>query len=148
MKRKILYLLTALAIAVGLSGIGAPIASANVYTSLTTCANSNAKWICMDVSAGTVTIKGAGALQTYGAGFSGNTPTKGWVAYDVYECNADASLATSFVIGSNNGNLPNSVVFDVDGAVFPGKVTVAPGVRDIIAWLANSQTGFLCIIVP
>lgn len=148
-KQKLLVLLTAIAVIFGASFITPSVASANVFLSATTCVHSSAKFICMDVSASTITIKGNGPTATYPAGYSGGAPTKGFLAYDLYGCNADASNNTGFAVTQpNNANLPASIVFSDDLVVYNGKVSVSSSLEATIAWLANSQTGYNCIIVP
>lgn len=154
MRKPFIRLLVAVLAVIGI-GAGAAVhtVEAGAYSSLTSCNHTAAKWICVDVSAGTVTVKTSNSSQ-YGAlaTYSGATPTKGYIGYDLYECNYSSAAGGTTITGvptPNSYNLPSQFVITSSGGLpYPGKITVDAAVANDIAWLANSQTGYLCMVVP
>lgn len=150
-KKSILSLIAVVAVFLGVAFGTSQMASAGTYWNSTTCATSAyTKFICFDKSSGSVTVQtGVGSQIGYVAS-SAFTPTKGYVAYDVYECNAAApGYDTQFATPGSYG-IPTSVQFVVDngGAPAAGNIYVDQAAHDAIAWYANSQTGYACLVVP
>jgi hypothetical protein len=130
--------------------IVANVADAGTYWTSSNCAHATAgSRICADVSAGTVTVYNnsnvAVAGQTGVAFWGFGSATRGWISYD-FECNAGGGNVTAFATPGGYG-LPTTVQFN-PGSTAAGSVQVDAGMRDTIAWYANSNQGYECIIVP
>lgn len=150
MKKKLLALLAGLALALTGIGIFGGTASAGTYWTTTNCAHgSYTKWICYDVSAGVTEINTNGTKTYLTSGNTGlGSITKGYIAYDVYECNAGADNSTTFNTSGLYG-FPTTVAW-VDGN-FParnGNINVSTADMNVIAWYANLQQGYPCFVVP
>lgn len=113
--------------------------------------------ICIDVSANTITVYTSNttvyASETLAGPLvaDGPIPTSAWVAYD-FECNAavvNGNLVTSFKTG-NVGGLAGETVTITAGSGAHGWSTapVSEAMSNIIAWDANSNSGFECVIAP
>lgn len=141
-------LLAALGLTAGVVLGGVGVTEAGTYFNSTACNHSVlTKRVCVDISNGTVAIYNGASAVAYPASWSGAIPTRGWIAYD-FECNANGANDTSFATGGGYG-LPASVyITATGGAVFPGKVLTSVAGRDHIAWVANSNTGYACFVVP
>lgn len=73
-------------------------------------------------------------------------PSRGWIAYD-FECNAGGALNTTFNTPGGYG-LPATVNITDTWTPVPGMVIVNSSAEATVAWYANSNTGFECILVP
>ena len=151
MKKKLLALLALLGVVVGLT-VAVPTVEAGVYSSLTTSNHTAPKWICFDISAGSGIIQTSPSSQMgFVMTYVSNTPSRGYINYDS-ECNAGAGNVTTMTgPGTNSYGLPPSgwtITDDNVGPPFPGKIIVSANARDYIAWWANTQSGFLCMVVP
>jgi hypothetical protein len=149
MKNTITSAILALVFAVtALFGVGS-VAFAGTYWTTQVCNHSTSKYVCFDKSQGTVTIKDGSSVTAYPAS-AAFSPSKGYIAYDVYDCNAAApSFDTAFTTAGSYG-IPTSVQYVVDngGAPAPGNIYVSQSVHDTIAWVANSQSGYACFVTP
>lgn len=149
--KTILSALIAVVVAVGLAITGLTgTANAGTYWTSSTCAHSAyTKFICFDAGSDTIVIQTAVGAQTGYAAGSAMTPTKGYIAYDVFECNASAPGYDTGFTTSGLYNLPTSVLYVVDdgGPPSAGFIYTSQSTHDLIAWLANSQSGYACFIV-
>jgi len=150
-KTRIISLIATLAVVLGFAFGTSGVAEAGTYWNSTACSHAAyTKFICYDASSGQVVIQtGVGSQVGYAAS-SAFTPTKGYIAYDTYECNAAApSYDTAFATPGYYG-IPTSVQYVVDdgGAPAAGNIYVSQSGHDLIAWYANTQSGFACFVVP
>ena len=147
--KRLLKMMAALAVLFGVTTLASSTANAGVYWTTTNCAHAAyTKWVCYDVSAGQVEVNTNGSKTYYNAGSAFNI-TKGYIAYDVYECNAAAPEYDTTFTTSGNYGLPTTVRYVVDGgAPAPGNIYVSQAAHDAIAWYANLQSGYACFVVP
>jgi hypothetical protein len=128
----------------------AGVADAGTYWNSSNCAHATAgNRICFDVSAGTLTVfDNAGTVQAgpTPASLGFGTPSRGWIAYD-FECNANGSNETVFNTPGGYG-LPTTLTITDNSFPIPGKIQVNTSAKNIVAWYANSNQGYECIIVP
>lgn len=148
--------LAAVGLVTAITAGAAAVAEAGTYTSATTCAASYAlgNRVCVDIGDNTVTVYDTGThiyAQGYATGSlvaSGPTPTAGWVEDDAY-CNFNGT-STVFTTGSAY-NLNSQTVTIQGGPAYPhgwNDWPVDNGLANIVAYVANSNSGYQCIIVP
>lgn len=162
MMKRLRRLVAVVAVAVAGAGVaGVGVAEAGVYTTQSTCAHATAgNRICYDVSAGTIVVLNNGGAVIAGptpASPSFAAPSRGWIAYD-WECNAEpvyvstggpgqlVGWVTTFATAGGFG-LP-AVVRIGPAVTGVQNVTVNDSADDVLAWYANSGSGFECFIVP
>lgn len=140
---------------VGVIMAGTGVAHAGAYTSQTSCATAAlGNRICIDVWANTVTIYSSNTViyaQETSPGSvvstGGPTPTKGWIGYD-FESNANASTVTTMVTGSGYGlNSATVSVYAGSGVHTWNSWPVSQNMANLVAWFANSNTGFELVLI-
>ena len=145
--------IVAAAVSIAGLGISAQPAAANVWWTTNNCAHATiTKAICYDKSAQSVTIVHGPNGPEEGFKVIGDNLgniTKGWSAFDTYECNADANNVTHHgTIPSNTYGFPADVFYTDSTFPVPGAIKVTPAQKATIAWYANSQSGYACFVVP
>lgn len=147
-KRLAAILLSLTAVFGGLALAG--VADAGTYWNSGTCNHATAgNRICVDISAGTLTVYDNSNNVIAGptpAGWSGVVPTQGWIAYD-FECNAGSGGNTTFATPGGYG-LPSTVNITDTWAPIGGLALVNSSAEATVAWYANSNQGYECIVVP
>lgn len=148
-KKRLVALVAGIVAVLGI-GLAMPgVASANVYWNTSTCNHSAyTKYICFDYSAGTTVIRNGSSYTYYTTTVDTSlSMTAGYIAFDQYECNANANQETYFTTSGQYG-VPSTVVW-TDGPAFgPGVLHVSTADKNVIAWLANTNSGYPCFIVP
>ena len=154
-KSKLIKVVVTVAVALGLTVGAAEVAHAGAYTGQTTCATAVlGNRICIDISSNSVAIYSDNttvwASTTMGplVDLGGGLPSNGWIAYD-FECNASGST-TTFQTGSAY-NLNSSYVSFYPAPNSNHGWNSAPldgTFASYVAWFANSNSGFECVVVP
>lgn len=155
--RKIILILAACAAL--LVAVPAPTTQAGGLTQLTNCKYMPVlqNRICLDISRSQIYVyTNAGPfgdwttaqyseIATSTLATPPSPPTQGWVAYDS-ECNADANNVTKFY-SSAYGQVISIGIWNY--TTHPWYIgDVSQNMKDIVAWLANSNAGYECVIVP
>jgi hypothetical protein len=153
----------------------AGVADAGTYWTTQNCNHATAgSRICFDKSAGTVTVYNNANAIVAGPTPATSTfnPTRGYIAYD-FECNSvpistitytenwavgappvpgnpptvDTVWVTQFNTPGGYG-LPGTVKIGNQPWITGTNVDVNSSADDVIAWYANSNQGYECIVVP
>jgi len=135
------------------------VATAGTASSQTSCSTSSnlGNRICVDMSAQTVYIysDGVSVYRAYGMwetlGTSGAlSVSTGWIAWD-FECSGGTYTTTMPTPYSNYSTSYGGVPLHPFGYVYqPGEegFEIDQTGLNLVAWFANSNSGFECLVVP